>query len=201
MLKVGLTGSIAVGKSFVCSILSANGCEVLDADMVAKQLVRPGEKGLDLIIAEFGEAILDADRALDRKKLGEIVFSDREKRELLNSLLHPLIMEVQDEWLTKRAKAEPGGIAIVDAALMIETGSYRRYDAIIVVWCDREIQIERLMKRDKLARAEAKRRIDTQMSQDQKKQYADFLIATSGGFKAARRETLDVLSGLRELAS
>ncbi|REJ77915.1 MAG: dephospho-CoA kinase [Acidobacteria bacterium] len=198
MLKVGLTGSIAVGKTHVCKILEANGCRVIDADTVARAVVEPGQIGLDRIVEHFGEAVLTDDGSLDRPKLGAIVFSDPAKRQLLNSLLHPLVIEAQDEWLKQVESDDPNAIAVVDAALMIESGGYERFDELIVVWCAPEIQLGRLMERNGLSESEARKRIDSQMSQDKKKSYASFLIDTSGSFQDTEDRTLDVLQKLRE---
>ena len=201
MLKVGLTGSIAVGKSFVCSIFRELGCHVLDADITAREVVLPGSKGLDEIVKYFGSDILAATGELDRSKLGKLVFVDEKKRRLLNSIVHPLVIEAQDEWIRSIEPADPGGVAIVDAALMIESGAYRRFDKLIVVYCNPEIQLERLMARQSITEAEARERTATQMSQEEKKRYADFLIDTSNGFDDTRRQTIEIYKQLRLLAS
>ncbi len=187
MINAGLTGSIAVGKTFVCNVLRELGCHVLDADRTAREVVEPGTDGLRLVVEHFGEGILNPNGELDRKKLGSIVFADKEKLELLNSIIHPLVIDKQDEWLREMEAADPNGIAIVDAALMIESGGYRRFDKLIVVWCQPDLQIARLIERDKLSEDEAKRRIASQMPQDEKKKYADILIDTSG----TREETAE----------
>ncbi|MCO6509993.1 MAG: dephospho-CoA kinase [Aridibacter famidurans] len=197
MLKVGLTGSIAVGKTHVCSVLAAHGCRVLDADRVARDVVEPGEEGLRRIVEHFGDDVLDRKGALDRAKLGSIVFRDPAKRQLLNSLLHPLVIDAQDKWLRKAEKADPNGIAVVDAALMIESGGYKRFDKLIVVWCEPEIQLRRLMDRNGLTKEEAKARIGSQMPQEEKKSYSDYLIDTSGSYESTEQRTLEVLSRLK----
>lgn len=201
MLRVGLTGSIAVGKSFVSSALAGLGCNVLDADETAREVVAPGTKGLRAVVAAFGAEVLDAEGKLDRARLGALVFADEGKRRLLNSILHPLIIASQDEWMREREREEPHGIAIIDAALMIETGSYKRFDQIIVVHCQSEAQLERLMKRNGLTRGEAARRVAAQMPQEEKMRHADFLIDTSGGFEDTRRQVEQVYAKLRELAA
>lgn len=201
MLKVGLTGSIAVGKSQVLRVFAANGCRVLDADRVARQVVERGSGGLSRIVEEFGEGILDASGGLDRKKMGGIVFADPEKRQLLNSIVHPLVIEFQDKWIAETEEEEPEAIAVIDAALMIESGGYTRFDKLIVAWCEPEIQLQRLMKRDGIDEADARKRIGAQMSQEEKKVYADFLIDTSGSFEETDRRTLKVLSQLRSAAN
>jgi len=200
MLRVGLTGSIAVGKSFVCSVFRENGCFVLDADQAARDVVRPGTKGLELVAEAFGKEVLLPSGELDRAKLGSIVFGDEAKLKLLNSIIHPLVFEAQDRWLKDREASEPDGIAIVDAALMIESGGYKRFDQLIVVWCKPEIQLRRLIERDRLPEAEAEKRINSQMAQSEKKKFADFLIDTSFGFDDTRRQVLEVLAKLKSLA-
>jgi dephospho-CoA kinase len=197
MLKIGLTGSIAVGKSFVCDIFRALGCHVLDADKTAREVVEPGTAGLSQITATFGNSVLQADGSLDRSKLGKIVFADEAKRQLLNSIVHPLVIAEQDRWISEWEAADPDGIALVDAALMIESGGYRRFDKLIVVWCRPEVQLGRLMTRDNLSAEEASVRIAAQMSQDEKKKFADLLIDTSDGFDEARRQTIEIFEQLR----
>jgi len=197
MLKVGLTGSIAVGKSFVCDVFRELGCHVLDADKTAREVVEPGTDGLLQVVTEFGKNILTDDGELDRKKLGAIVFADQEKRQLLNSIVHPLVIEAQDRWIKAFQKTDPDGIAVIDAALMIESGGYKRFDKLIVVWCEPAIQLKRLMLRDNLTEIDAKKRIDAQIPQDAKKQFADYLIDTSGGFDATRKQTIDVFQELK----
>ncbi|MFV0387529.1 MAG: dephospho-CoA kinase [Pyrinomonadaceae bacterium] len=199
MRKVGLTGSIAVGKSFVCEVFRELGCIVLDSDKVARDVVAPETAGLNLLVENFGVGILTSSRELDRKKLGAIVFSNERKRQLLNSLLHPLIFEAQVEWLERQEANAPDGIAIVDAALMIESGGYRRFEKLIVVWCDPTIQLKRLMMRDEVSEVEANRIISSQLPQEEKKNFADYLINTSGGFEAAKEETEAVYRELKRL--
>lgn len=192
MLRVGLTGSIAVGKSFVASVFTELGCHVLDADQTAREVVMPGTPGLKALVQEFGQKILSEDGTLDRKALGAIVFADEEKRQRLNHILHPFIIARQDEILNEWEREDPRGIGIVDAALMIESGGYKRFDKLIVVHCRPEVQLERLMLRDNLSRDEAQRRIDSQMPQEEKQKFADYLIDTSDGFDPARSRTIEV---------
>lgn len=197
MLKVGLTGSIAVGKSFVLDIFRELGFHVLDADVTAREVVEPGTVGLAKIVENFGKDVLLSTGELNRSKLGGIVFANDDKRQLLNSIVHPLVIERQNEWIEAWETADPDGIAIVDAALMIESGGYRRFDKLIVVWCRPEVQLERLMLRDHLSAEEAARRVAAQMPQEEKKSYADLLIDTSAGFENARRQTIEIFEQLR----
>jgi len=201
VLKVGLTGSIAVGKSFVCEVMGEAGLHVLDADQTARDVVAPGTKGLADIVTAFDHEILKPDGSLDREKMGRLVFADESKRKLLNSIVHPLVIEAQDRWIREIDVQDPRGIAVIDAALMIESGGYERFDKLIVVWCRPELQLARLTSRNGLSVEAAKQRIDAQMPQDEKKRFADYLIDTSDGFDDARRQTLEVVEELRALAA
>jgi dephospho-CoA kinase len=200
MLRVGLTGSIAVGKSFVAGIFVELGCHVLDADHTAREVVVPGSPGLDAVAKFFGAEIINPDGTLDRQALGALVFGDEQKRQQLNHLLHPFIIARQDEILREWERADPAGIGIVDAALMIESGGYKRFDKLIVVHCRPEVQLERLILRNGLSRDEAQRRIDSQMPQEEKQKFADYLIDTSDGFEPTRKRTAEVYKELKRLA-
>ena len=200
MLRVGLTGSIAVGKSFVSGLLAEMGCRVVDADALARRVVEPGAEGLRKVVEAFGEEMLRADGTLDRARLGSIVFADETKRELLNSILHPLIIAEQDELMRRWEQEDPLGVGVVDAALLIESGGYRRFDRLIVVHCRSEVQLERLMRRNSLTREEAISRVAAQMPQEEKLRHADFQIDTSKGFEDTRRQTAEVYAALRRLA-
>ncbi|MCA1576119.1 MAG: dephospho-CoA kinase [Acidobacteria bacterium] len=201
MLRVGLTGSIAVGKSYVTSVFAELGCHVLDADQTAREVVLPGSPGLASVAKTFSPEILNADGTLNRQRLGEIVFADETKRQKLNDLLHPFIIARQDEIMRAWEQEDPNGIGIIDAALMIESGGYRRFDKLIVVHCRPEVQLERLMLRSSLSRDEAQARIDSQMPQAEKQKYADYLIDTSDGFEITRQRTQEVHNDLLRLAN
>lgn len=198
MLRVGLTGSIAVGKTFVTAVFAELGCRVLDADQTAREVVMPGADGLKAVVETFGEEVLSPDGTLDRARMGSIVFADEEKRLRLNSILHPIIIARQDEILREWEAENPDGIAIVDAALMIESGGYKRFDKLIVVHCRPEVQLERLMLRNNLTLAEAQQRIASQMPQEEKQKYADYLIDTSDSFEPTRKRTIEVYEQLRK---
>ncbi|HET9477785.1 MAG TPA: dephospho-CoA kinase [Pyrinomonadaceae bacterium] len=199
MLRVGLTGSIAVGKSYVASVFAELGCHVLDADQTAREVVLPGSAGLAAVAAAFGSDVLNSDGALNRQRLGEIVFAHEDKRQQLNQILHPFIIARQDEIMREWEREDPDGIGVIDAALMIESGGYRRFDKLIVVHCRPEVQLERLMLRNNLSREEAQARIDSQMPQAEKQKYADFLIDTSDGFEPTRKRTNEVYNELVKL--
>ncbi|MFN2492946.1 MAG: dephospho-CoA kinase [Pyrinomonadaceae bacterium] len=196
MLRVGLTGSIGVGKSFVTGVFADLGCRVVDADATARDVVVHDSAALREVVAAFGQEVLQSDGTLDRSKLGGIVFGDSQKRAVLNSILHPYIIAEQDRQLQEWEKEDPDAIAIVDAALMIESGSYKRFDKVIVVYCCDDAQLERVMTRNKLSREDAESRIRAQMPQEEKKKFADYLIDTSDGFEAARIRTRDIYKQL-----
>ena len=196
MLRVGLTGSIGTGKSFVSSVFVELGCHVLDADQTAREVVMPGTEGLKTLVDAFGPDILATDGTLDRKQLGTLIFADPNQRQRLNNILHPFIIARQDEILNAWEAEDPDGIGIVDAALMIESGGYKRFDKLIVVHCRPEVQLERLMLRDKLSRDEALRRINSQMPQEEKQKFADYLIDTSDGYESTRSQSVEIYQKL-----
>jgi dephospho-CoA kinase len=201
MLTVGLTGSIAVGKSYVAGVFAELGCHVLDADQTARTVVEKGSSGLKAVVAAFGPSVLNDDGTLARETLGQMIFHDNAKRELLNSILHPHIIAAQDEQIRSWNEIDPGGIAVVDAALMIESGGYKRFDKLIVVHCRPEVQLQRLMDRNGISQDEAQKRIDSQMSQAEKKRFADYLIDTSDGFESARKQTVEIFTQLLQLSA
>jgi len=156
----------------------------------------PGTPGLQALTEAFGEEIVTADGTLDRKRLGALIFADQSQRERLNHILHPFIIARQDEIMNAWEAEDPDGIGIIDAALMIESGGYKRFDKLIVVHCRPEVQLERLMLRDKLSRDEALRRINSQMPQEEKQKFADYLIDTSDGFELTRSRSVDIYNQL-----
>ena len=201
MVKVGLTGGIAIGKSFVARTLAELGCHVFDADKIARDVVAPGTPGYQLIVTEFGTDVVASDGSIDRARLGQLIFSNEAKRQRLNAILHPIIIAEQDRLLASVEASDPEGIAIIDATLMIETGSYKRFDKLIVVHCEREAQIERLMRRNNLSREEAEARLAAQMPNEEKRKYADFEIDTNGDFEQVRQQVIEVYNQLRALSA
>jgi dephospho-CoA kinase len=200
MLKIGLTGSIAVGKSFVVSVLRELGCVTFDADKIAHSVMEPGKPAYEDIVKEFGANILAEDKTIDRAKLGAIVFADAERRKRLNEIVHPRVMEEQNALINQAEAANPAGITIIDAALMIESGGYKRFDKLIVVFCEPETQILRLMTRNQLSREDAERRVAAQMSSDEKRKYADYEIDTTGTMDETRQRVKQVYDKLIALA-
>ena len=201
MLKVGLTGSIAVGKSYVLSILRELGCVTFDADKIAHSVMEPGRAAYEDIEREFGRGVLGDDGTIDRAKLGAIVFADAERRKRLNEIVHPRVIEEQNRLLAEAEIADPNAIVVIDAALMIESGGYKRFDKIIVVYCDRESQINRLMHRNRITREDAERRVAAQMSSEEKRRYADYEINTAGTMEETRRLVIEVYAELRAASS
>ena len=200
MLKVGLSGGIATGKSFVVSVLGELGCEVSDADALAHAAIAPGQPAYDEIIDTFGRDVRAADGKIDRARLGAIVFADPAARERLNAIVHPRVFAAQAAWFAELERRRPDVIAVVDAALMIETGSYRRFDKLVVIHCRPELQLERLMNRNQLTREAALARIDAQMPSAEKLKYADYAIDTSGSFDETRRQVVELYGKLRATA-
>jgi len=186
-LLVGLTGGIATGKSMVSEIFRRLGCEIIDADVLAREVVEPGEPALAAIVAEFGPGILDPAGRLDRKKLGGIVFSDAAKRAELEEITHPEIaIGIAAE--IHRLESEGHRIAIVDAALIHETGRRARFEAVIAVHCGRMQQVRRLVERDGISDQQALRRIAAQMNPDEKARASEHVIDNSGDRASTRAQ-------------
>src|SRR5882762_207209 len=179
MLKLGLTGGIASGKSFVAAELRTLGFRVLDADHLGHVLIEPGKSAYEPVVQEFGNEVLRPDKSVDRKKLGAIVFADKEKLDKLNSILHPRIEEAMRAQFAVWERENPRDPVFVEAALLIEAGMHKRLDDLVVVWCRGEQQFERLVARG-LAESEARRRISLQMPNEEKLKHATYTIDNSG---------------------
>jgi dephospho-CoA kinase len=199
MLRVGLTGGIASGKSTVAGLLRDYEYPVLDADTIARELLEPGQDAYNEVVQEFGEAVLGKGGAVDRPKLGAAVFSDAQKRARLNQILHPRIQEVVANWFV--ALDRPGGpdMAFEDAALILESGAKKNLDRVVVCWCLPQQQLERLKQRG-LSLADAKLRIAAQMPMDEKRRLADEVIDCSRAIEETRREVNRVVEKLKQLA-
>ncbi len=196
MLIVGLTGGMASGKSVASETFKGLGLPVIDADFIARGMVRPGEIGYKEIIDHFGREILNPDQTINRRRLAKIIFSDPKERERLNSILHPRIVEE----IKKRIegfKEKGERIVIVDAALLIEAGQLSLVDKLIVVTVSPKIQIKRLAQRDHLTEKEAGERIATQMPLSEKVKLADYVIDNSGPVKKTIKRTKEVYNQLR----
>jgi dephospho-CoA kinase len=176
---VGLTGGLASGKSTVSRQLAELGCHVIDADMLARAVVAPGEPALQTIVQAFGRAVLRPDGTLDRARLGALVFADAEKRKRLEAITHPAIQARRQAALAELAAEGYDGLVVQDAALLIEVGGAAHVDRLVVVYADRAVQRERLMRRDRLDAAEAERRLATQMPLAAKVRLAHYVIDNS----------------------
>ena len=197
MLKVGLTGGLASGKSFAGRVLEELGCHVLRADEVGHQVLMPEGEAYELVVGMFGAQILSDNGLIDRKRLAAEVFADPEKLAALNAIVHPAVFRREAEYLAGAAARDPDGIAVVEAAILIETGSYRRFDRIILAVCTEEQQIQRAMHRDGWTREEAEARLKRQMPLAEKRKYADFVIDTSGSKESTVEQVRRVYQILR----
>ena len=198
ILKVGLTGGIACGRSTVAKMFEERGCYCIDADRIAHRLLQPPSPTWKRVVEFFGRDILNPDQTINRARLGMIVFSDRAKRERLNSIVHPEVITEENRLVEEYLNSGGQGIVIVDAALIIETGSYRRFDKIVVVYTDEQTQLERLIERNGLSPEEAKRRMAAQLPLKEKLRYADYKISTSGRLQDTERELEEVFQSLKE---
>ena len=194
-LLVGLTGGIATGKSTVSEIFRHLGCVVIDADVLAREVVAPGEPAYAAIVAEFGPGVLQGDGTLDRKKLGAIVFADPERRGRLEAITHPRIRERFAIRLEELVEREFAGIVLFDAPVMIESGNYRNMDRLVVVITDAATQRARALERDG-DREDLERRIASQMPLTEKARLADYVVDNSGGREATIAEVRRVHQAL-----
>ena len=197
MLRVGLTGGFATGKSFVGQAMVKLGCVLLQADQVGHAVLAPDGEAYTGVIAEFGRGIVDADGAINRKRLGEIVFRDAHRLAKLNALVHPAVFARQEAWFARQA---PDAVAVVEAAIMVETGSYLRYDRLVLTVCRPELQIARAMARDGLSEAQVHERLARQMPESEKRKYAHYVIDTSGTPEDTLEQTAQVCAQLKRSA-
>jgi dephospho-CoA kinase len=198
--RVALTGGIATGKSHVRAQFEALGVPTIDADILARRAVEPGSAGLAAVVERFGHDILDAGGGLDRRRLGVIVFSDSSARRDLEAIVHPAVQQATDDWF---ATLDPGvhPFAIADVPLLFEVGRERAFDTSIVVACDPETQVKRVMARDGLTEAEARQRIAAQMPIDEKVRRADSVIWTNGTMEETDKQVWQIYDRLRTLGT
>lgn len=188
MLRVGLTGGLASGKTLVSRLFEEFGCLVLHADAIGHEVLAPGGAAYDAVVREFGGAILHPNGEINRRVLAAEVFSDAARLHTLNTLVHPHVIRIEEERLAAEAVRNPRGIGIVEAAILIETGSYKRFDRLILVVCRPDQQLERATWRG-LTREEAAARLSRQMPLEEKRKYADFVIDNSGSEEDTMRAT------------
>ena len=198
MLKIGLTGGIACGKSHTLREFHKLGVYTIDADEIAHSVILPNTSAYRELIEAFGKEILASDDTIDRKKLGRTIFADDEARQRLNEIVHPQVRR-EEARLTASFETEEepkSPIIMIDAALMVETGSYRKYDFIIVVYCHPGIQLKRLMSREGLSEEQAMQRISSQMPLLDKVKYADYIIENSNRLSETNEQVKHVFTEL-----
>jgi dephospho-CoA kinase len=198
VLRVGLTGGIGAGKSEVSRRLAAQGAVVIDADLIAREVVEPGTEGLAEVVAAFGPEVLTPGGALDRARLGDIVFADPELRSKLNAIVHPRVARRMAE--LERA-AGPGVIVVHDVPLIAENGRAGAYDVVVVVDAPPKIQAERLVRRRGMTREQARARMAAQASREQRLAIADIVIDNSGSLAELDRQVGDLWAQLRRRAA
>lgn len=199
MLTLGLTGGLASGKSFVGHALAELGCYLIQADELGHRVIEPGAEAYDAVVREFGPEILDPSGAIDRRALASIVFTDPARLEKLNAIVHPAVRARTRKLLEDFSANQPHGIAVIEAAILIETGSYRNYDRLILAVCRDEQQIERAMARDRITREEALHRMRRQMPLEEKIKFADYVIDTSQSKEHTLHQTRALFHRLNEL--
>lgn len=188
---VGLTGGIACGKTTVANMFAELGIPVIDADVLGREVVEPGTSGLRQIVDEFGKDVLDAAGRLDRRKVGEMVFADEEARRKLNAIMHPLIGAAGAEKIMGY-ESHPAPYVIYEAALLVETGSYKVFSALVVVSAEESLQRLRLIARDGYTLEEANARIASQLPLAHKVALADYVVTNNGDLNATRRQVAEV---------
>ncbi|MGA8223415.1 MAG: dephospho-CoA kinase [Candidatus Acidiferrales bacterium] len=200
MLRIGLTGGIASGKSTVAFMLRERDCQVLEADPLGHELLEPGQSAYDEVVREFGDGVLGPGDKVDRAKLGAIVFANPAKRARLNQILHPRILQVVRQWFS--ALDRPGGpdFAVVEAALIIEAGFHPELDKLIVCWSRPEQQLARLVERG-LTNEQAALRIASQMPTEEKRALADEVIDCSGTIEETERQVAAVVAKFQQAAA
>jgi dephospho-CoA kinase len=201
VLKVGLTGGVACGKSTILAMFERRGAFIIRADEIAHELMRPGQPVYDKVVAAFGSGILESDNTISRPRLAELAFGNNRVAEL-NALVHPEVIRYQEAWLEDVRWRQQHAIAIVEAALMIEAGAHKHLDKLIVVTCSDEERIRRFQLRTGLdhnaARAEVERRMRNQLPESEKAKLADYVVDNSGDFEFAERQVAPIWDRLRQ---
>jgi len=197
-LVVGLTGGIASGKSTVANILTQLGAHMIDADEISRKMLEPGMPAFEEIRENFGNVILRPDRTVDRKKLGQLVFSDRDSLRKLNAIMHPYIIRAEKKETETSLHRNPKTIVVINAAILIESGHYKDMDKIIVVDVPEEVQVER-SKESGITEDETRARIKAQIPRKERLQYADFVIDNNQAIEETRAATEKVFSELNRL--
>ncbi|MGD0014905.1 MAG: dephospho-CoA kinase [Bryobacteraceae bacterium] len=199
MLRVGLTGGLATGKSFVGQALASLGCHLIRADELGHAALEPGGEAYAAVVGEFGGGILEPDGRISRRRLAAAVFGDPARLAALNRLVHPPVIRREEELLAELEARDPHGIAVLEAAILIENGSYRRFRKIILAVCRDEQQIERARERDGLTLPEALARLARQMPLEEKRKFADYIVDTSGTKEDTLRQVRETYNLLRSI--
>ena len=201
MLRVGLTGGLASGKSFAASEFKRLGCAVLQADRLGHRILAEDSDVRNEIVREFGVGVLSGDGTISRKALSTVAFSDKERLGRLNAIVHPRVFAGLERFFDEVRTRDPNAVAMVEAAIMIESGSYRRYQRLVLAACPREMQIERFVRREGTSRQEAESRMARQMPLEEKRRFAHFVIDTSGTKAETLRQVRSVYQRLRAEAA
>ncbi|CAI6022736.1 Dephospho-CoA kinase [Paenibacillus sp. JJ-100] len=187
-MNIGLTGGIATGKSSVSAYLASKGALLIDADVIAREVMMPGHPVSLAAVQRFGQAILNEDGTLDRKKLGSIVFQQPEERKALEAITHPAIRKEMRARAAEYELKHPDKLVVSDIPLLYESGLEKGFAEVMVVYVPREVQLERLMSRDQMTRADAEARIAAQMDIERKKERADIVIDNSGSWVQTEKQ-------------
>lgn len=202
MLKVGLTGGMSSGKSVVGEMFVMLGAHLIQSDIVAHQLMQPGEAVYQRVVDRFGTSVLNPDKSINRARLAELAFGQPRRIEELNNIVHPAVIERENRWMDDIAKTYPHAIAIVEAALILEAGGERRFDRLVVVTCRPEQRAERWAKKTgvdlETAKREVIRRMAAQLPDEQKIEVADYVIDNSGSLVATREKVREVYEKLHD---
>ena len=200
-LLVGLTGGIGSGKTLAASFFKELGAYVLDADLICRNLVEPEQPAWKEISENFGKEVFTASGKLDRKKLANIIFKNPQKKRILEGILHPKVFEIEELKYKAIRKEHPNAVVIVDAALLIESGNYKKMDKVIVVNSDEKNRINRIISRSQMSQNEVKARIDNQMPSEEKVQYSDFILENLLDKDSLRSNVIDIYKQLEHLAA
>jgi dephospho-CoA kinase len=199
MLRVGLTGGLACGKSFVGHALAELGCCLIEADKLGHEVMQPGAEAYDAIVREFGPSILDDDGRVNRRKLSALVWDHPDRLAKLNSFVHPAVRRREEQRMAEIAQSDPHAIVVVEAAILVETGSYKNFDKLIVVTCTTEQQMERALHRGSYSREEVRARLARQFPIEAKLRVADYVIDTSGSKENTLEQVRAVYEKLRSV--
>jgi dephospho-CoA kinase len=200
MLRVGLTGGYATGKSLVAHELQRLGCHVIYADELGHRVLLPNGEAYAPVVTAFGPAILDEDARIDRKKLAAVVFGDAPRLATLTGIVHPAVFHLEESMMQQIALTDPHGITVIEAAILIEAKRSHFFDKLILTTCDEEVQIARGMNRDHATREQVLARLANQMSVVEKRKYADYVVDTSGTKEETVRQVTEIYAELSRLA-